>query len=127
MLLQERLENIEQLKYQVARIKTVIDSYLANTNEPIDERWALYQALPSFLRNHVSHVQDFLVCSDGTLVEAYMLREFNRKEIVNVHSFLVDYQEEIIEYNDEHEIRISATLTREYILSKNLGSFENDW
>ena len=127
MLLQTHLENIEQLKYQVARIKTVVDSYLANTNEPIDERWALYQALPSFLRNHENWVQDFLVRSDGSFAEIYEFRDFNRDEVIDVHSFLLNYQDEISEYNDEHEIRISATLTREYILSKNLGSFENDW
>ena len=127
MLLQERLENIEQLKYQVARIKTVVDSYLANTNEPVDERWQLYQELPSFLRNHEDTQQRFLVRSDGTFEEIYQIWDFNRNEVIDVFSFLEDYQEEIIKYNDEHEIRISATLTREHILSKNLGSFENDW
>jgi hypothetical protein len=124
---QALLAKIKQIEAYVQSYKTAIEPYLADTNQPIDERWLIYQALPSFLRNHVSYVQDFLVCSDGSFLEAYMLRDFNRKEVVNVHSFLVDYQEEISEYNDDNENRISVAATREYILSKNLGSFENDW
>lgn len=127
MLLKERIKQVKHLEAQVKLYKDLVEEYLANTNEPIDERWALYQALPSFLRNHVSYVQDFLVKTDGTFEEIYQFRDFNRNEVVDVHSFLDRYQEEISKYNDENEIRISAALTREYILSKNLGSFENDW
>lgn len=75
----------------------------------------------------MGYVQDFLVKSDCTFEEIYQFRDFNRNEVVDVHSFLDRYQEEISKYNDKNEIRISAALTRQYILSKNLGSFENDW
>lgn len=127
MLLQERIKQVKHLDTQVKLYKNLVEEYLANTNEPIDERWALYQALPPFLRNHEDTKQRFLVRSDGTFEEIYQIWDFNRNEFIDVFSFLEDYQEEIIKYNDENEIRISATLTREYIVSKNLGSFENDW
>lgn len=122
MLLQTSLENIEQLEYQVARIKTVIDSYLANTNEPLDERWVLYQALPSFLRNHVSYIQDFLVKTDGTFLELVEVSDhFGRHELIRVHDFLEDWAGAIVKHD------VDTVATKEHILKNNLGSFEFDW
>lgn len=122
MLLQTRLENIEQLEYQVARIKTVIDFYLADTNEPLDERWALYQALPPFLRNHVSYVQDFILRSDGTFLELCEVSDhFGRHELIRVHDFLEDWAGAIVKHG------VDTVATKEHILKNNLGSFEFDW
>lgn len=114
-------------KEKVKETKSRVEAYLVDTNKPLDERWALYQALPSFLRNHEWVTQDFLVRSDGTFEEIYKFQDFNRYEIIDVYSFLEDYADEIAEYNDENENCISIIATKERILSKNLGSFENDW
>lgn len=111
MLLQDRL----------AKIKICIDSYLADTNELMDERWSLYQALPSFLRNHRSFQQDFLYKSDGSTIELCDLNDFNRHEFIEVHGFLEKWSRDLLDHS------LDTIATKEYILSKNLGSFENDW
>lgn len=122
MLLQERIKQVKHLETQVKLYKDLVEEYLANTNEPIDERWALYQELPSFLRNHVSYMQDFLVKTDGTFLELVEVSDhFGRHELIRVHDFLEDWAGAIVEHG------VDTVATREYILSKNLGSFENDW
>lgn len=122
MLLQERISKVKQLETQVSVIKKLIEEYLANTNEPIDERWALYQALSSFLRNHVSYVQDFLVKTDGTFLELCEVSDhFNRHELIKVHDFLEDWAGAIVKHG------VDPVATKEHILKNNLGSFEFDW
>jgi len=121
MSLQNLLASIRELKCEVAETKTVIDSYIANTNEPLEERWQLYQTLPSFLRNHKSSRQNFLVKTDGSFSDIYDFDFFYNNEVVKVHSFIDDYIPDCC----PHDIDISAT--KENILKNNLGSFENNW
>ncbi len=121
MLLEDRVALIKKLETTVAETKSLVEAYLANTSEPIDERWALYQALPSFLRNHCYWQQDFLIKTDRSFGEIYAFTDFNRNEVIDVHSFIEEWSSDLASKN------IDIIATKEYILSKNLGSFENDW
>lgn len=121
MLLQERIANVKHLETQVKLYKDLVEEYLANTNEPLDERWQLYQELPSFLRTHDCCQRDFLIKSDGSFIELYDVGEYTKYELIQVHSFLENKARSLLDHS------LDTAATKEYILKHNLGSFENDW
>lgn len=115
------LELINKLTTTVAETKSLVETYLANTNEPLDERWSLYQLLPSFLRNHDCCQRDFLIKTDGSFIELCDVGDYAKYEVIQVHSFLKNKAKSLLDHS------LDTVATKEYILSKNLGSFENDW
>ncbi len=121
MLLQERIKHIQNLERQVGVIKKLVEEYLANTDEPLDERWQLYQELPSFLRNHDCCQRDFLIKTDGSFIELCDVGEYAKYELIQVHSFLENKARSLLDHS------LDTVATKEYILKHNLGSFENDW
>ena len=117
---QQLLNKISSLKTLVESYKETIEIHLADTNVPLEERWLVYQELPSFLRNNEYNQQDFLIKSDGSFIELCDVGEYSKYEMIQVHSFLQNKAKSLLDHS------LDTVATKEYILKHNLGSFEND-
>ena len=120
-----KIKSVETL---VESYRKAIEPYLADTTYPLEERWLVYEKLPSFLRNHLPSKVDFLFTTEGKVVELYEVYDFNRCEVVNVVEFFERWAWSIKDYNKEYaEAQINIDYSKGKILEMNLGSFINDW
>ena len=125
---EQLLAKIKSVETLVESYREAIEPYLTDTTYPLEERWLVYEKLPSFLRNHLPSTVDFLFTTEGKVVELYEVYEFNRCEVINVVEFFESWDDSIKYYNVFHtEAQINIDYSKGKILEMNLGSFINDW
>ncbi len=122
------LAYVKAAETAVANVKPVIESYLKDTNIPLDRRWELFVSLPEYLKNHEPYIwrsevlpEDFIMYDGDYSAERY--QTVKTVDIVeHVFGGKWDWKNDV---NINYNIDINAL--KEEILAINLGSFVCDW
>lgn len=115
--------DIDDIEFKIAEVKREFVQYILNTEIPLEERWEFFKTAPGYLKEHQSWVQHFKVLDDNG-VEFYDDLGLEKYETVATWS-LVD---RVLDCTSEGRFpNVKVNELKEDILSRNLGSFCNNW
>lgn len=127
-VIDKKIESFEKTRKS---LKKTFENFIVDKKIPLSERYLLWENAPDALKNHESFIHRGDTTKAGEAFNKwvrgfdYIRGGFNIASMLEDSSYWVTHPEENDEYADEREEDIE--LIMEYVLKKNIGSFDWDW
>lgn len=117
------IEQIRSLEVLIAKAKMDFEEYITDRTKPLSERWEAFVVAPDFLKNKENYLQHYEYKGRGDVLKdfEYRCQTNHLVDIVENIQYYEDYDDKGRPDSEE------LVKFKEWILSKNLGSYNCDW